>query len=457
MIANFIQLFSEKCTNRIADAGGSIAYSELPALFLELDNNVVFAGFPDRNRTVSICPENRVEDVVLLLYLLSRNISLYINSSRSLQSELPPFVSDVLEILPGELQQIQDRIRLTSNTTWNKKSSGTTETRVVLSTSGSTGKRKFLCYQTDKLLLNALNCVAHFGFKESGRVMIPVPVAHMFGLGAGLLPAVMAGASILLIENANVLRFLYGLSHFKADLSLINPTLCHMLLKLNISPESACRFISAGEVLASEVKEQFTKRFGYIINLYGSSELGAAATTAVYPSSQHGGGDELRPLKDVFFRVDAGALSELLCRHNAPFDGYLDEWGQLTKWAHPGDDWYRTRDAGTINDNGDITVRGRIDLCINRSGFLISLVELENELLQLLPECSRIIVVSAGDQLIAHCQSKPGSTVDADQMRAELYGRLPRHAIPDLMVTCNRFPELPNGKIDRQALKNQFL
>ena len=45
------------------------------------------------------------------------------------------------------------------------------------------------------------------GLMPADRIALPVPIAHMFGLGAAFVPAILAGASIDIQPNANVLRF----------------------------------------------------------------------------------------------------------------------------------------------------------------------------------------------------------------------------------------------------------
>jgi thioesterase domain-containing protein/acyl carrier protein len=48
--------------------------------------------------------------------------------------------------------------------------------------------------------------------------------------------------------------------------------------------------------------------------------------------------------------------------------------------------------------------------------------------------------------------AKPGMSVDPDQVKEHLRGKLPEYMVPVAIVTLDRFPLTPNGKVDRKAL-----
>ena len=140
--------------------------------------------------------------LALLLHgqsLLLWRQSLMEHGGRIVGSDLPGFCRYALIAAPGtgsapaitdphafRLAPLEDgRASPVANSSW-----------VYLATSGTTGKPKIVAYTHSALLGNAGNCRGRLGITDVDRVIDPVPLAHVYGLGAALLPAVEAGASI---------------------------------------------------------------------------------------------------------------------------------------------------------------------------------------------------------------------------------------------------------------------
>ena len=65
--------------------------------------------------------------------------------------------------------------------------------------------------------------------------------------------------------------------------------------------------------------------------------------------------------------------------------------------------------------------------------------------------------VSADDpRIIAWVQVHDDEAVTGSELRRYLRERLPEHMIPAMILTVERFPLLPNGKVDRGALPEPF-
>ena len=131
---------------------------------------------------------------------------------------------------------------------------------------------------------------------------------------------------------------------------------------------------------------------------------------------------------------------------------------------------YRTGDLGRWRADGNIEFLGRNDFQVKIRGFRIELGEIEARLAEY-PGIKDAVVIAredtAGDKrLVAYVTSRQASeeskaeagketqagTIQAEELRAHLAGRLPEYMVPAAYVELKRLPLTANGKLDRKAL-----
>lgn len=355
------------------------------------------------------------------------------------------------------------------NAQWNgARADARDETgRVYLLTSGSTGQPRLAVHDSGRLIDNAAGCVDRFELCTNDRVAIPVPIFHMYGLGAALLPALLAGASIDLQRDAHVLRFLAREHDFLPTVAFLTPSFCESLLATRKSPRAYRATVSAGDCLPEDVLSRYEERYGPLLNLYGCTELGAIAACA--PS------DALAVrMKSVGRLMPAVTLCpgtavngadsetrELRFRHEFGFRGYADEAGEPRLPDSAGDGGFATHDLGALTEGGYLRVRGRADHHVNRDGRLVALTEVEAAL-ERIEGIARAAVVSSGRSrrgaaLIAVCVPAAAGISSGRHLRRACLDVLPRHAIPDEFLLVSELPVLPSGKLDRIAIRTRYV
>jgi O-succinylbenzoic acid--CoA ligase len=179
-----------------------------------------------------------------------------------------------------------------------------------------------------------------------------------------------------------------------------------------------------------------------VVETYGSTET---AGGCVYNG---------RPLAGVDIALDAEG--QVLVAGPVLFDGYADGGDDGTVLVD-GTRWLRMPDLGELVD-GTLAVLGRADDVIVTGAFKVHPVTVERALLAL-PSIAEAAVAAAPDaewgaRIVAVLTlANPRSTISPAQLRAELAGTLPRHALPRNVVLVEKIPRLDSGKIDRRAVR----
>lgn len=469
--------------NLLTDGRHACTYRELPDLFAGMRD-----VFGERGVGLDACLavecENSLPGALLLLYVLEGGYDFVLlrkpaEGCQATPAVIPSFcrhrVTTVTEG-PGQMTAIDPSrfIRVTPNPGYREGPGKNQDPLVYLQTSGTTGVPKLAVYTHRGLRGNALNCVERLQLGGADRIAIPVPLFHMFGLGAAFLPAVAVGASIDLQKAANLIGYLTRERSFEPTVAFMTPSFCESLLKGRKSPRAYRLTVTAGDRLRGDTIERYEAQYGPLVQLYGSTEMGAIAAGSPDDPSEARAQTVGKPLANVEVRLGNGTavedgaagrgpsgtdhVGELWCRHAYGFHGYVDDSGVPVRLdqTDPGG-WCRMSDLGRISRDGRIQVLGRSDHSVNRSGFLILYADVESTMMRI-AGVETVVIVAHGESeygsgMAAFCVPTSGAQIAAGDIRAACLTLLPRRAVPDTIIVVEALPLLPNGKVDRQALR----
>ncbi len=479
-------MFEQAILNSVKTSGGNIisdgkytcTYEELPEIFKTIDAFITGCGMAHGDMCMLRCG-NSLPEAVTLLWMLyrKRDFVLLPRLTGKAQSELedlnlPPFCKRKVLLSESPQPDSGQHLDLKNPTSYlsvlrNANFSEGTEqnvrqidikAKVFLRTSGSTSEPKLAMHSNEKLTRNARNCVERFRLLPQSRVLIAVPVYHMYGLGAGFLPAIITGASIRLIDQTNIIKYLEQEKQFHPDVSFMTPTLIEMALRTRKNTYHYRLVVTAGDRINKSSYENFENKFGPLVNLYGSTELGAIATSGLNDPLEIRSNGVVHVLPGVEARLVTGEndMAEIMCRHAAGFDTYVDKLGKQI----PGktDDWFMTKDLGRMVSSDAFKVTGRTGNSINRNGILVSFTEVESLMEQGIAEVQHVVVTAKeeenvrGKVLVACCERKPGSRIDSTGIRSRCFDMMLRHMVPDEVLLMDEIPRLPNGKFDRKKI-----
>nr|WP_052477688.1 non-ribosomal peptide synthetase [Kibdelosporangium sp. MJ126-NF4]CEL13326.1 Siderophore biosynthesis non-ribosomal peptide synthetase modules [Kibdelosporangium sp. MJ126-NF4]CTQ99017.1 Siderophore biosynthesis non-ribosomal peptide synthetase modules [Kibdelosporangium sp. MJ126-NF4] len=250
-------------------------------------------------------------------------------------------------------------------------------------------------------------------------------------------------------------------------------SICDAAEAAGVTLDALTDMIQSGEALTlrGSVSRFLRARPGRRIhNHYGSAEMQdvttwiADAHTAVSPApigralwntTAYVLDEDLRPVGD-------NAAGDLYIAGAGLARGYLNR-PALTgmvfvpdPFGAAGTRMYRTGDVVRRLPSGDLQYLGRADNQIKVHGFRVETGEIE-ALLVARTDVAAAVVTARQDRLglnrlVAYLRPAPGAHPEPWEILAGLADMLPRHMVPAAVVTVDRLPRTPSGKIDVKAL-----
>jgi fatty-acyl-CoA synthase len=343
-------------------------------------------------------------------------------------------------------------------------------------TSGTTGFPKGATLSHHNILNNGYFVGELCHYTHEDKICIPVPFYHCFGMVMGNLAATSHGAAMVIpapsfdpvatLEAVQAERCtsLYGVpTMFIAELAVPD------FGRFDLS--SLRTGIMAGSPCPVEVMKQVIDRMGMseVSICYGMTETSPVSTqTRVDDSIERrvatvgrvGPHIEVKVIDQATGRaVPRGTPGELCTRGYSVMLGY---WRQPDKTAEVIDAarWMHTGDLAVMDDDGYLSITGRIKDMVIRGGENIYPREVE-EFLYTHPDILDAQVIGVpdakyGEELMAWVRMRPGATpLTAEALREFCLGKLAHYKIPRYVYITDEFPMTVTGKVRKVEMRER--
>ncbi len=352
---------------------------------------------------------------------------------------------------------------------------------VVSYTSGTTGPPRGVMLSHRALLANLAQISGVEGALEhDDRVLITIPLFHVYGLGPGLLHAVAVGATAVLSERFEAQRTLDDCAEHGVTTITGVPTMYTEFAALGTDELRAKlttvrRMTSGAAPLHPKVLGAIREATGLdIFEGYGLTECAPVVTSTLvtgYPKP----GSVGRPLPGIELRlVDSDGTDQAVPLDPDDVDDVFEAEGETGLvsirganlfsgyWPDGGhgpdqDGWFRTGDVGYLDTDGDLHLVDRANDLIIVNGFNVFPREVE-EVIGQLPEVAEAAVVGvvderSGEAVKAFVVPVAGASLSEQQVVDHCAAHLAGYKVPHAVEFAESLPHSATGKLRRMRLR----
>lgn len=343
---------------------------------------------------------------------------------------------------------------------------------VILYTSGTTGRPKGAMLTHRNISHSALHYQLCMGLNENDRSALAVPASHVTGLIAMIATFVHTRASVVIVPEFKASRFLDLMERDQITHTLLVPAMYNLCL---LDPGFQTRQLSAwrlggygGAPMPVSVIDGLARHLPglTLLNAYGATET--TSPTTLMPAGQtRSHADtvgvalpcaDVRIMNDEGQEVPTGETGEIWIGGPMVVPGYWDN-PQATAESFTAGYWH-SGDLGSKDAQGYIRLFDRKKDMLNRGGFKIYSVEVENCLMGI-PGVLEAAIVGRpcpvlGERVHAFLYA-PGTVADNAAVLAHARAHLADYKLPETLTWLEQpLPRNANGKVMKRVLREQL-
>ncbi|MBI5966342.1 MAG: AMP-binding protein [Deltaproteobacteria bacterium] len=339
-------------------------------------------------------------------------------------------------------------------------------------TSGTTGRPKGVVETHNTRMLHSVGIAERIKASEKDVWLNMTPLFHTTGNCVVQHTAFLTGGTLILLGRYSTELSLRELDRCKATIAVGVPT---MFIDLMNHPNfgktdvSSLRFaLFTGAPMPPEVALQIVKKLQCgILQGDGTTECGSNVLSlpdspveliAESPGPPLAVGNEVKVVDSKTNRiVPVGVLGEICHRGPTNFLGYYKD-PELTAEAVDEKGWFHSGDLGTMDEEGNIRLKGRIKDMIIRGGENIYTTDVES-ILYTHPKVKECQVVGCPDERLGEktlaciIAKKAGEVVTREEVYEFMKDKTAKYKIPDQVITMEDFPRTASGKVQKFKLR----
>jgi len=342
--------------------------------------------------------------------------------------------------------------------------------RLLLYTSGTTGRAKGVLHSVNTLTCEIANASAYWRQQRGDIMLMPSPLTHITGYLYGILFAELAGLTTVLMDRWDAAEALGLIEQYEIGAMVAATPFLQELAAAARGRGSRLPslrlFACGGAPAAPETIRQATEAFErcIVLRVYGCTEaptitLGAMERGSAAASGTEGYvvGHEVRLIDADGAEVTTGEEGEIVARGPEVMLGYLR--AEDNEAAFDAEGYFHTGDLGRFDAEGALTITGRAKDLIIRGGENIAPKEIE-DVLHRHPAIMEAAVVGMpharlGEAPCAFLVLAEGAAVSREEVKAFLDAAgLAKQKIPERVEFRDLLPKTAAGKVQKFVLRD---
>jgi acyl-[acyl-carrier-protein]-phospholipid O-acyltransferase/long-chain-fatty-acid--[acyl-carrier-protein] ligase len=338
------------------------------------------------------------------------------------------------------------------------------DSAVVLFTSGSEGRAKGVALSHDAMLANMMQMRAVIDFGPNDKYFNALPLYHIYGLIACTLMPLMTGTRLFLYTSPLHYRVIPEIAYTRDCTYVFGTSTFLGHYGRQAHPYDFYRVrvvVSGGEKLDAEVAQLWLEKFGLrIMEGYGATECGPAMTLNTplrYRKRTVG-----RFLPGLEYRllpipgIDHGAALHVRSPNLMRGYYFFEEPGMLRPpESELGPGWYNTGDVVEVDEEGFVTIVGRVKRFAKIAGEMVSLELVERVASHASPQHQHAAtiehVAAGGESTVLFTTDLTLDRITLQKAARELGGQ--ELTVAKRIVHMAEMPVLGSGKTDYVRLK----
>lgn len=442
--------------------GRSWTYAELDLLAAKLAAALRHGGVAPRDR-VALLSHNRPELLPLFFAIGRVGAVAVLLNARLTQAELAPQletakVAILLSEADGSLQSLLASAE-TSAPDPTASVLPSDAVRVLLFTSGTTGRAKAAALTWENFVAAAAASAKNIGGESSDAWLLCLPIFHVGGLTL-LTRCVLYGCTVVLHPRFDPAQLSRSLDEDEiTHASLVTVQLQRLLEARGdrrFHPRLRAILIGGGPV-PFDLLQRARALGAPVLQTYGLTEACAQVTTE-RPAEADGTtagpplpGSEVRIVGPDGGELPAGEVGEIEVRGPTVFAGYFGDEAETHQTLWKG--WLRTRDLGALDERGRLRVFSRRTDLIISGGENVYPAEIEAVLLATAGVREAAVLGVADPRWGQVPVAVISGTADEASLVRACEARLARFKQPRRFLFVPELPRNATGKVDRLRLR----
>ena len=345
---------------------------------------------------------------------------------------------------------------------------------LLLYTSGTTSSPKAVSVSSNHFLSNARLCAAEFGLRPDDRILCLAPYTHLYGLYA-LELGFAVGATACLLDLFTPVGLVETLKWARPTVLIAGPAHIAPCLAQKLFADvdfSAMRFaVLSGSTVPASLSAAFENLLpnGRVVQAWGMTELQFGACSRPSDPRQvrfetigrATPGTELRVTDGEDRLLPRGEIGELHVRGCSLFSGYVRN-PDANRAAFTTDGWLRTGDLASMDEAGNVLLRGRTKDLINRGGVKFNPIDMEIAIAGH-PAVAQVAIAPIPDAVLGERAScfvvlKNGAALSFEELKAFLSERkFAKFTWPEQLAIVSDMPVTPTRKVMKAELVRRYL